>query len=184
MKKNSLYFIGRNPTVDLVIIRSPKNKPQQILLIRRGPSGAEPNKYALPGGFHDTLSKQNQIWVDDKESVIDAALRELNEETKLNLTKYVKSGKINLINIGTYEGNNRDPRDTNMSWTHSTAFLALIPDTLPEIKNIRGSDDAIDAKWFKLEDVPSLAFDHNKILSDAFLTFKETKKIKNNNKRI
>lgn len=176
MKKNSLYFIGRNPTVDLVIVKNLNNIVKEILLIKRSPNGVEPNKYALPGGFHDTLYKQNQIWVNDKESTIEAALRELNEETMLDLTKYVMSGEIKLIKVGSYEGNNRDPRDSNISWTHSTAFLAVIPDNLPELENIRGSDDAVEAKWFKTIDIPRLAFDHNKILKNALVVLKNQKR--------
>jgi 8-oxo-dGTP pyrophosphatase MutT (NUDIX family) len=75
------YYKGVNPTVDLIVIRGDK-----VLLIQRGDdSEVEAGKWALPGGFHDTNAKEGEEWKEDKESSLDAAKREVKEETGLDV---------------------------------------------------------------------------------------------------
>ena len=80
-------------TVDCVVFQG-----DRIVLIRRG---CEPFKgeYALPGGF-----------VDIGESVEDACIRELKEETGLD----VKKDSLKLI--GVYSKPGRDPSKHCLSW--------------------------------------------------------------------
>jgi len=41
---------------------------------------------------------------------------------------------------------------------------------LQDIPNeIKAGDDAIDYKWFDLENLPDMAFDHKEILTDVLL---------------
>lgn len=111
-----------------------------IVLVRRK---NEPFKdfWAIPGGF-----------VEYGERVEEAAVREAREETGLH---------VELIGlIGVYSDPNRDPR----GHTVTTAFLARGSGTL------RGGDDAREARVFRREELKGLklAFDHEKILHDAF----------------
>ncbi len=110
----------------------------KILLIERG---IEPYKgdWALPGGF-----------VHMEETAEQCALRELREETGLRLN-YLKQFK-------TFSEVNRDPRERVIS----IAFYALA-----QKGSVQGGDDAAQARWFALNEKPSLAFDHDYILRMA-----------------
>lgn len=109
----------------------------RVVLVRRR---REPFKgrWALPGGF-----------VEEHESVEEAVEREALEETGLRI-KIVKL-------LGVYSDPDRDPRRTV-----AVAFLAK-----PVSKKLRGGDDASEARWFKLSELPKLAFDHDRIIKDA-----------------
>lgn len=154
---------GPNPTVDLVLIYNNK-----ILLIKRGEGGSEANKWAIPGGFIDTSSKKGEPFRMDKELPKQAALRELEEETGLDLTNTLHISS-RMREVGVYEGDQRDPRDNKEAWSRSHVFaLILTDDDGIDINSVRGSDDASDAHWFNLTKLPSqIAFDHEKIIKDA-----------------
>lgn len=98
-----------------------------------------PFGWALPGGF-----------VDYGESYESAASREALEETGLAIT--------DLEQFRTYSDPSRDPRQH----TASTVFIATAGGK-PE-----AGDDAGKAELFTEENLPNLAFDHAKILSDYF----------------
>jgi 8-oxo-dGTP diphosphatase len=106
-----------------------------VLIKRKNP----PLGYALPGGF-----------VDYGEKVQDALIREMKEETNLN----VKIEKL----LGVYSDPNRDPR----MHTASCVFVCSA-DNLP-----KAGDDAKETFVFKLEEIPweEIVFDHKKILED------------------
>jgi 8-oxo-dGTP diphosphatase len=109
-----------------------------VLIKRKNP----PLGYALPGGF-----------VDYGEKVEDALIREMKEETNLD----VKIEKL----LGIYSNPKRDPR----MHTASAVFVCRAED-LP-----KAGDDAKEAMLIKLEEIPwnKLVFDHAQILKD-FLT--------------
>jgi 8-oxo-dGTP diphosphatase len=98
-----------------------------------------PPGWALPGGF-----------VEYGETVEQAAAREALEETGL---------RVRLIRqFHVYSDPRRDPRHHSIS----VVFLAEA-DGEP-----RGSDDAAEARWFDVTELPAdLAFDHGRILQDA-----------------
>jgi len=125
-------------TVDAVILKDIKS-PTSILLIKRK---NEPFKHiwALPGGFLEV-----------NENLINGAKRELLEETGVEVEA--------LNQLKTYGDLNRDPRGR----TISIAFIGIID----QVVNIKAGDDAKEAKWFNLEELPELAFDHSKIIEDA-----------------
>ncbi|MBR8538266.1 NUDIX hydrolase [Carboxylicivirga sediminis] len=112
---------------------------RQLLLIQRG---NEPYKglWALPGGF-----------VDMDEELSDAALRELREETGIDT--------IAIEQFKTYGGVNRDPRHR----TISVVYIAVTGQPL----FAQGMDDAADARWFDIDKLPHLAFDHQLIIEEA-----------------
>ncbi len=98
-----------------------------------------PFGWALPGGF-----------VDYGESYETAALREAEEETSLKVT--------GLSQFHTYSDPGRDPR----GHTASTVFIGKA-DGAP-----CAGDDAARAELFTKDNLPTLAFDHAKILADYF----------------
>jgi len=122
-------------TVDIIIFRLSENIPE-VLLIKRG---NEPYKgqWALPGGF-----------VDKDEALEHAADRELEEETSLK--------DILLTQMHTFGSPGRDPR----GHTVSVVYVGY----LPEGDTAKAGDDATEAEWFKLDNLPAMAFDHNMVV--------------------
>jgi 8-oxo-dGTP diphosphatase len=131
-------------TVDAVVLTIRADDLQALVVTR----GAEPFKgrLALPGGF-----------VDADEDLCPAMVRELSEETGLDLEP------TQLEQLAAYGAPDRDPRMRTVSIAH----LALLP-ALPEPV---GGDDATDAAWqpasWLLADRDRVAFDHRDILRDG-----------------
>ena len=125
-------------TVDIVLIYR-KGSRLDVLLIKRA---REPFKglWALPGGF-----------IDENESLEEAAARELFEETGLS--------QLSLEQVGAFGDPGRDPR----GHTVSVVYGAVLDD---RIKAQHG-DDACDSVWHSARRPPALAFDHNRILRIA-----------------
>ena len=148
-----------------------KNLELKILLIRRGEDPFQ-GQLSLPGGF---LRKG--------ETISETAMRELAEEAGVSDPK--------LIQFGVYSQSGRDPR----GWIISCAFLALT--NTVSLSTAEGSD-AADAQWLGFSfsgDEKSaqitlgsditinyqdgtplespLAFDHAKIIFDAFLRLRD-----------
>lgn len=119
---------------------------QKVLLIERG---REPFRgtWALPGGF---------IGMDEELEV--ACARELEEETGI-------SG-IALTQFKAFGGVGRDPRHR----TISVLFYAFL-DFEPEAK---AGDDAAKARWFPMNWLPELAFDHAAILDEFKNSFPDS----------
>lgn len=155
------FYKGVNPTVDLIVIRG-----DNVLLIQRSDDAeVEPGKWAIPGGFHDTNAKEGEEWKEDKESSLDAAKREVKEETGLDVDSI--EGELNFEMVGVYEGGGRDPRDKEDAWTRSTVYMVYIPED--EGHDVKGMDDAQRAEWVPIDKVlqHKLAFDHHKIIEKA-----------------
>lgn len=120
-------------------------KNLNVLLIKRG---IEPFKdqWALPGGF---------IHID--ETVEECALRELKEETHVS--------NIYIEQFGIFSDINRDPRERVIS----IGFLALVA---KKDFQVIGGDDAKEAKWYKIDQIPQMAFDHEEIFKKALTALK------------
>lgn len=113
-------------------------KNSEILLIQRKNSPFK-GCWALPGGF-----------IEYGEACEQAVKREIYEET----------GYITSISslLGVYSDPERDPR----GHTISVVYLLQI-----ESGELKAGDDAASAKFFKLDQLPELAFDHADIIADA-----------------
>jgi len=120
--------------VDLVIF-TVRDGALQVLLIERGIAPFK-GQWALPGGF-----------VRDRETLEEAARRELEEETGLR--------EVYLEQLFTFGDPERDPRGRIVS----VAYYALTPPA-----PLRAATDAANAAWHPAARPPKLAFDHAKIL--------------------
>jgi ADP-ribose pyrophosphatase YjhB (NUDIX family) len=155
------YRPGANPTVDLAVVRG-RDTAKEVLLIQRGPNAAEANKWALPGGFHDTEASKGEPWRPGLETAEEAALRELKEETGLTL-----DDPDQLHHVGFFAEHGRDARDNDSAWAVSNAFSIEIDKS--KGNDIEGLDDAQDARWVKVSELKEieLAFDHRQMLEAA-----------------
>lgn len=124
-------------TTDCVIF-SFDGRDLNVLLVLRG---GEPYKghWAFPGGFLQCSETAEQ-----------GALRELKEETALTPSC--------IEQLGAFTSVNRDPRERVIT----IAFFALVKHS-----DVAGGDDAEQARWFPVKDLPELAFDHKEIFDTA-----------------
>ena len=90
------------------------------------------------------------------ETADECARRELKEETGLE-TDFIEQ-------FHTFSGIGRDPRERVVT----IAYFALVNKT-----EVRGGDDAKEARWFPIDQLPELAFDHAEILAAAHQSLKE-----------
>ncbi len=126
-------------TVDCVIFGLDGSSLKVLLIQRDSPPFAD--AWALPGGF-----------IEMTESLHDAALRELKEETSVD-NLYIEQ----LYTFGDVE---RDPRGRVIT----VAYYSLV--------NLSGhparaDSDARNAGWFEINNLPGLAFDHQKVFDLA-----------------
>lgn len=130
-------------TTDCVIFGY-DGKELKVLLIERG---IEPFKgcWAFPGGF-----------LNMDEDALAGARRELKEETGLE--------NAFIEQFHTFSEPGRDPRGRVITIAH----YALV-----KIQDVKGGDDAAQARWFPIGEVPPLAFDHDRILRMAMRRLKE-----------
>ena len=116
-----------------------------VLLIERASPPFKGN-WALPGGF-----------LNENEGLDQCAARELVEETGVR--------GVYLEQLGSFGDPGRDPRGGVVS----VAYFALVP---ADEHALLASTDAASAQWFAFDDVPKLAFDHDKILQAAHARLK------------
>jgi 8-oxo-dGTP diphosphatase len=160
-KQQPFYRPGPNPTVDNVVMRDGESGPE-VLLIRRKDGTAEGGKWALPGGFIDSDSKKGEPFKPGKETPEQAALRELTEESGLDL----QSIQDQVKKVGTFDTRGRDPRDNAEAWAVSDAFSVKLPKDMADAY-VQGRDDADRAEWVPVSELKNreLAFDHASILN-------------------
>ena len=173
LKNPSAYF---RPSVatDGVVFKIINNE-LYVLLIKRKLSETRITKehrpyqgyWALPGGF-----------IRGKETAEEALLRELKEETNLNLE--LKPSSTKTYQFSFYSQPDRDAwsfeGDKKGNWrqTMSVAFVVISQSS----HTLSPDTDAIDAKYIKVSDIfdkkienKVLAFDHNQIIKDAVSFF-------------
>jgi len=125
-------------TVDIVIFTI-RSGTLTVLLVKRAiPPFA--GQFAIPGGF-----------VREDEDMEEAALRELQEETGVT--------DVYLEQLYSFGNAGRDPRGRVIT----VAYFALISPDRP----LKAGTDAAEARWWEMDKLPTLAFDHAKILEYA-----------------
>lgn len=141
MIMKSKLTIAKNKTSEAVDAIILDDKGNAVMIVRKDPPFK--GELALPGGF-----------VEENEKPEDAVVREAKEETNLDIQVIQK--------VGVYDKPDRDPRGRIISH----AFLCKC---LSNPSDLRGKDDAIDARWLSCEQLNKLdlAFDHADILDDA-----------------
>lgn len=143
-KENIHQYEKPSVTVDIVIFTI-QDKELKVLLVRRG---LEPFKgeWAIPGGF-----------VRIEESLEEAAKRELAEETGVR--------DVYLEQLYTFGEPKRDPRGRVIT----VSYMALVNS---ENIGLKATTDVSEAKWFSINNLPQVAFDHEKILDYALKRLK------------
>lgn len=124
-------------TADIVVLAG----QDQVLLIERGWDPFE-GHWALPGGH-----------VDVGETSLDAAVRELREETGVHVLR------SRLHQIGAWDAPGRDPRGRYVTVAYATHFVWPV--------DLNAGDDARQAAWWPTRDLPTMAFDHADIVAEA-----------------
>ena len=123
-----------------------------VLLVERK---AFPGKglFALPGGF-----------LNPNERIVQGAVRELKEETKIKIPIPVLEGSIKSVKV--FDHPDRSARGRTI--TH--CFLIQLPDG--ELPQVKGSDDAKTAQWVPISQVDSSMMfeDHAQIISEMLGT--------------
>jgi 8-oxo-dGTP diphosphatase len=123
-------------TADVVLLTD----DGQVLLIQRG-HDPHAGKWAFPGGH-----------VDQGESSRTAAVRELAEETGITFRGDA------LRQVGVFDEPGRDPRGRYVT----VAYAAIVDRPIQPMPG----DDAVQARWWPVTDLPELAFDHAEILGN------------------
>ena len=137
VKKEKNHWGEPSVTTDTIAYNGDK-----ILLIRRG-NYPYKNFWALPGGFFEKTDEDLNF----------GAQRELKEETGIDIDpKYFRQ-------IKTY-GHNFDPRMKIVD----VAFSVRV--SKKDMDKVKGLDDACDARWFQIDELPKLAFHHEQIINN------------------
>lgn len=126
-------------TVDTIVTQS-----GHVLLVKRK-SAPGKGLWALPGGF-----------INQNEKILDAALRELKEETKLKVPVSVLKGSIE--GSGVFDNPNRSSRGRTI--THAYHINLGFDVKLPKVT---GADDAEKAVWVPFDEVQK-----NKMFEDHY----------------
>jgi 8-oxo-dGTP diphosphatase len=126
-------------TVDIVIFTI-QSEELKVLLVKRGIPPFK-GQLALPGGF-----------VHEDESLDEAAMRELREETGVS--------DVFLEQLYSFGEPGRDPRERIIT----VAYYALIS---ADRSQLAPGTDTTEAAWWPVSKLPALAFDHRKILDYA-----------------
>lgn len=125
-------------TADCIVFAR-NGEDTKVLLIKRKNAPCK-GYWAFPGGFMNI-----------DETTEETAKRELEEETGL---------KVNdIYQVGAFSKVDRDPRERVVTIAYYTILENVI--------RVQGGDDASEAQWFSINDLPPLAFDHTEILQQA-----------------
>jgi 8-oxo-dGTP diphosphatase len=122
-----------------------KNAELSVLLVKHG-QGTTKGSWALPGS-----------WIKYNESLDEAANRILTSQTSVK--------NIFLEQFKTFGDLNRFPDNRVIT----VAYYALVN---IEKFELQAGPEVIDVKWFNIENIPTMCFDHNEILNCCFAHLK------------
>jgi 8-oxo-dGTP diphosphatase len=131
--------------VDILVFTIIKEKLNVLLIQRRNPPFQ--GMYAIAGGF-----------VEVNESIREAVFRELEEEAG------VKGVKLHQLHAFGKPG--RDPRGRVVT----VSYIGMVN---AETVHPKASDDAVEARFFPVDELPALAFDHDKIIDFGIAALKK-----------
>jgi 8-oxo-dGTP diphosphatase len=127
-------------TADVVLFAVGQGTLEVLLIQRDGPPFE--GHWAFPGGF-----------VNVGEAPRDAARRELEEETNIQ--------DVSLEQLRAFGNPGRDPRGHVVT----VAYLAVIP--MDTRRRPEAGSDAAQTRWWSVDELPPLAFDHADVLTYA-----------------
>lgn len=136
------YGSGPFVTVDAVVTVG-----QRLLLVQRGRAPGK-DLWALPGGF-----------LDGSERLVDAAVRELREETQLTCSD--AELRAALRGVAVFDHPQRSQRGRTITHAH---YFAL-PENSAALPQVTGADDAQAARWVELSELPNML---NQLFDDHF----------------
>lgn len=153
VRYDTIIDIGQE-TVDVLLFRKTITG-WRCLMIERGQNPFK-GYWALPGGF-----------VDEGETPLEAAIRELCEETGVK----IDSSKFKQITV-----NDKEWRDPRQKWAISTSFLTIIDSKITP----KAGDDARKVAWIDIDESGvyfngnpiELAFDHFEIIKTTLMGLK------------
>lgn len=145
-----LSLESRKPLIsaDIVVFGFDGNYLNVLLLKRWSHCSAFAGAWEIPGSF---------ISENDK-NIPTTASRALRELVR------IKVPASRLRQIGTYSEIDRDPRERVISVAHYVLLNSTDTFDYKDYENI---------EWFKLSKIPSMAFDHKRIIRDAIKRLKQ-----------
>lgn len=144
LNENTVKSAMNTITIDCVIFGFDKGI-LEVLLVQHA-EGISKGKWGLPGG-----------WIKKKESIDDAAHRLLAELTGMD--------NIYLEQLKAFGAPDRFP----LRRVITIGYYALVK---RENYNIKAGFTAADAKWYKINEIPDLIYDHNEILDYSIKTLR------------
>lgn len=127
-------------TADVILYRFQNNHEIEVLLIQRGKDPFK-DHWAIPGGHFD---------VNDDESILACAIREIKEETNLDVSEE------ELEFVGYFDAKGRDPRGRYVGFVWAFHWR--------DNQSAVAGDDAKSVGWFNIKKLPDLSFDHKNII--------------------
>lgn len=130
-------------TADILLLRINEGKIQ-VLLTKRGANIYEPNKWCIPGGH-----------LDDGEVPIDGGIRELKEETNVDITPIKKN--LKMLDIHPI---------SEIRKSYGITYTCVLPPTFKYTLKPQANEIS-DVRWFNHNEIPhdQMAFDHGDVIN-------------------
>jgi len=134
------WFLGPNPASNMVMVKK-FDDGYKILTVKRG-GPTEHGKWSIPGGYQDTtaIGQADNPWKPGKETPLQTVIREVGEETNLEISSL--SSKIKLVQ----QRKGFSPNNTAERWVQLTSYALFLPDSF-DVSQAKALDDAADLKW-------------------------------------